>query len=41
MAHSKDRGHDGKKKRKKKEKPKLLAEKQVTHYIRTLNEPGK
>ncbi|HET6454451.1 MAG TPA: hypothetical protein VFI02_08610 [Armatimonadota bacterium] len=41
MAHSKDRGHDGKKKRKKKEKTKLLVEKPVAHRIHTLGEPGK
>ena len=41
VAHSKDRGHDGKKKRKKKEKPKLLTEKPVTHHIRTFGEPGR
>jgi hypothetical protein len=31
MAHSKDRGNDGKKKRKKKEKVKLEAQKAVVH----------
>ena len=41
MAHSKDRGNDGKKKRKKKEKTKFLVEKPVTHRIHTLSEPGK
>lgn len=40
MAHSKDRGRDGKKKRKKKEKAKLLVEKPATHRIHTLGEPG-
>ena len=31
MAHSKDRGHDGKKKRKKKETAKLEAQKSLLH----------
>ena len=31
MAHSKDKGHDGKKKRKKKEKTKLEGQKPVLH----------
>jgi len=31
MAHSKDRGKDGKKRRKKKEKPKLEARKDLMH----------
>jgi len=31
MAHSKDRGKDGKKRRKKKEKPKFEAHKDILH----------
>lgn len=32
MAHAKDRGNDGKKKRKKKDKPKLEVSKSVVHH---------
>ncbi len=41
VAHSKDRGNDGKKKRKKKDRSKLLIEKPVTHRVHTLGEPDR
>jgi len=42
MAHSKDRGRDGKKKRKKKDKHKIEVEKGLLHpRIHTPGEPNK